>query len=714
VTRQARVPAAIALVDASNCYDRIAHAMASLVFQAFGVPESAIGSMLSAIENMKFFLRTGFGVSTKFPGGRIRIKTQGLTQGNSASPAGWAVISIIILNAHGKKGHGAKFVCPIAKLTSHLSAILYVDDTDLLHLNLEEDESVATVQELIQASVVNWGNLLIATGGVLQPAKCFYLIISFEWTKGEWSYRDNSIIGNFGVAAPLPGGASAAIGHRSVTHLEKTLGAMTSPDGNSSAAIVMMQQKAQQWIDLVRNGHLHHRNIWFLLGAQFWPRVGYSLCSSTATYNELETALQKQYYQILPLGGIIRTAPLDSRMVDAGFFCPGLPHPGMEALIAMTNKLLMHYGSRSAPGDFMKTSYGYLTLELGISFQPLQTSYSRFSFMATHSWMKMLWEKADKFGLTIKTAIGSLAFPRRGDKFRMLVLMERGHSRETIRRLNRVRIHMQVLFLSDVLTVLGNKIDEAVLRPLQPTKRASMLNWLREEPTEADMMLWKEALEDICPSRRRLNCLGDCVAKSHRIQEWRWCTLSNKLLRYHQGTAKMETYTNTTNSLSPRVVRGDICLVDEIQPGVFCITSTVRETQDTAEQTTFLKVLREWGCSWLWEHMTIVGGTEWIAQAITAGSLLAVTDGSYIRQLYPHLCLAAFVLECSYGRGRLVGSFKEASKAANAYRGELLGLMAIHLILFSVKWVRKSLSGSTKVVSNCLGALQRVTYLPPY
>jgi hypothetical protein len=131
---------------------------------------------------------------------------------------------------------------------------------------------------------------------------------------------------------------------------------MTSPDGNSLAAIVMMQQKAQQWINLVRNGHLHCRNIRFLLGAQFWPRVGYSLCSSTATYNELETALQKQYYQILPLGGIIRTAPPESRMVDAGFFCPGLPHPGVEALIAMTNKLLMHYGCRSAPGDFMKTS----------------------------------------------------------------------------------------------------------------------------------------------------------------------------------------------------------------------------------------------------------------------------------------------------------------------------------------------------------------------
>jgi hypothetical protein len=69
ITRQAHVPAAIALVDASNCYDRIAHAMASLDFQAFGVPTTAIESMLGAIENMTFFLRMGFGDSKSFAGG---------------------------------------------------------------------------------------------------------------------------------------------------------------------------------------------------------------------------------------------------------------------------------------------------------------------------------------------------------------------------------------------------------------------------------------------------------------------------------------------------------------------------------------------------------------------------------------------------------------------------------------------------------------------
>ncbi len=35
IARQMRTPAAIASVDVSNCYDQIAHAMASLIFQSF-------------------------------------------------------------------------------------------------------------------------------------------------------------------------------------------------------------------------------------------------------------------------------------------------------------------------------------------------------------------------------------------------------------------------------------------------------------------------------------------------------------------------------------------------------------------------------------------------------------------------------------------------------------------------------------------------------
>jgi hypothetical protein len=43
-----------------------------------------------------------------------------------------------------------------------------------------------------------------------------------------------------------------------------------SPDGDSIASICMMQDKAQQCINDMRSGHLHHRNFWFSLKVHFW------------------------------------------------------------------------------------------------------------------------------------------------------------------------------------------------------------------------------------------------------------------------------------------------------------------------------------------------------------------------------------------------------------------------------------------------------------
>jgi hypothetical protein len=65
-------------------------------------------------------------------------------------------------------------------LQQHFSAILYVDNTDILHMDLTKDKNIDNVHVTIQDSVNSWGNLLITIGGELQPSKCFYSIISFK------------------------------------------------------------------------------------------------------------------------------------------------------------------------------------------------------------------------------------------------------------------------------------------------------------------------------------------------------------------------------------------------------------------------------------------------------------------------------------------------------------------------------------------------------
>jgi hypothetical protein len=115
----------------------------------------------------------------------------------------------------------------------------------------------------------------------------------------------------------------------------------------------------------------------------------------------------------------------------------------------------------------------------------------------------------------------------------------------------------------------------------------------------------------------------------------------------------------------------------------------------------------------MWENLEWVGDDHWIADAIEDGTLIAVTDGSYMKDLYPNIHSAALVLECAKGRGRLWCSFPKASEMACSYRGKLVGLLAIHLILLSVNKVRSGLKGTVHIFSDCLGALNKVKDLPP-
>jgi hypothetical protein len=84
-----------------------------------------------------------------------------------------------------------------------------------------------------------------------------------------------------------------------------------------------------------------------------------------------------------------------------------------------------------------------------------------------------------------------------------------------------------------------------------------------------------------------------------------------------------------------------------------------------------------------------------------------------MKTLYPYIHSKAFIFECNNGSGRLWGSFPEACQNLCRYRGELVGLMAVHLILLAVNEVNQGLTGSVTICFDCLGTLDKVKNLPP-
>ena len=70
-----------------------------------------------------------------------------------------------MIAAHKRKGHGAHFIAPILDITGHVVGGLFVDDTDLIHVDMQTVESILEGHSRLQESVINWGRLLIATWG---------------------------------------------------------------------------------------------------------------------------------------------------------------------------------------------------------------------------------------------------------------------------------------------------------------------------------------------------------------------------------------------------------------------------------------------------------------------------------------------------------------------------------------------------------------------
>lgn len=213
-------------------------------------------TMLTAIQQMQFFLRTAFGDSNRAVGSRLHLSMQGFMQGNGASPAGWTVVSIAILHAHKNQGHGATFLCLASGLKKDLSCILYVDDNDLIHLSENEEETIHEAHEALQHSVTSWGNLLIATGGALKPQKCFFYLVGYKWdNRGGWRYINSQATQPLVISVPQPDGSTVPIEQLPIDSPSVTLGG-TSPPSGSSCTLTAMATKALDWASLARNSGL--------------------------------------------------------------------------------------------------------------------------------------------------------------------------------------------------------------------------------------------------------------------------------------------------------------------------------------------------------------------------------------------------------------------------------------------------------------------------
>ena len=104
----------------------------------------------------------------------------------------------------------------------------------------------------------------------------------------------------------------------------------------------------------------------------------------------------------------------------------------------------------------------------------------------------------------------------------MQVLIQQYYPNDILLCLNCVQVYLQILFMSDILTASGHKINPEVLSHGPQLEAWSSMRWPTEQPTDLDFLLWRNAMISICPSCSRNPTLGRFTAPTLKIWQWTW------------------------------------------------------------------------------------------------------------------------------------------------------------------------------------------------
>ena len=198
--------ACIAGNDFGDCYDWAAHPIAALLLWSFGVPQPAINILLKTMETTHFFLLTGFGESKTSYGRSHEEQLAGYGQGNAAAGPGFISVSSLIVNGYLRDGYSARIYSSYYKQLLILAAVMYVDNTDLVHWSSMPSCTPTELIAAAQTAAYAWGGLAIATGAAMKPEKCYAYFLTYWYDRGRAKLRIVKGLPNSIAPITLPSG----------------------------------------------------------------------------------------------------------------------------------------------------------------------------------------------------------------------------------------------------------------------------------------------------------------------------------------------------------------------------------------------------------------------------------------------------------------------------------------------------------------------------
>ena len=722
IIRQHRLPAILCSNDAKSCYDRILHPMASLAYRRAGVPLAPVKAMLECIQEMKHHVRTSYGLSDDtFDTRDLEEKMQGILQGNGAAPTTWVLISSPLLNLLRKKGYCGKFMSPITKEKTHLVGFAFVDDTDLILLDMiDESLSFDEIAEQMQEAINAWENGLKTTGGAIVPHKSWLFPMDFKDTTAkaefekieefdmEFSVKDHNDIRRNLQKIPSYQG-------------KETLGVHLAPDGNNEAAVTYLKQKASAWHDNIVLGQLQLDLAWQASQTTIMKSIEYPLPALTLSEDECKKIMMPIKKATLAKTSLNRTYPLALLYGPKDEGGLGFNDLFVTQGITHIQKFHQHHGWKTITDKLITVSMETTILELGIGRNIFELDYDKFQTLASDSWIKGLWKFCCKYSITIIDRI--TRYPpllREGDMFLMEVFIHEGFTEGQLQKLNLCRMYLQVLRLSDIVNGNGDGFTQAYRMIKDPARKSKYTLPRVSRPGATSIKLWKKALKKTFGLRK--GEISYTVGKwcYTPTEQWIWFYHETSGLIYQRFGALWRVWKRASrrgnNNKTFQIHYFNNALA--LPSGSFRAT-VVQQSHSKAKFTGWDKHHNSEELETAYEvrledfpikNQLTVGDEQYLVEQIVSESLVAVSDGSYIET--DHVGAAAWIIETLDQSTSMEGTVVVSGDGTiqNSYRSELFGILGILVCINKLCIKHRVRSGGLTLYCDGESAVKRIKY----
>ena len=691
-------PFGMCACDLKSCYDRVVHTAASIALQRVGVPKSRMTCMFETIQNLVHTVRTAYGKSHKSYGGYSPIFTnmpQGLGQGNGAGPTIWSILSSTVFDVLHSEGYSSTFCSALSLGLLKLCGFAYVDDCDLV----ADGISVGDVYEKLQSVLTMWDELMQINGAAIAPDKCWWYLVSFQWSGGKWRYSHQ------GAALQLHARDKDYEVHRlqRLKHddAKGMVGVHLAPSGQEQTQIQTLRKKTTKWAANIRHSPLDEDAVWTALQHTIPKTVEYPLAATTLSKSNLRHIMAPALMAALPRANLVRTFPRKVLYGPPSAQGLGLTDPYIYQYCRHIQDIVVQPWRDTEVGKLIKVNLEAAKLESGLYGSLFDAEFDITWFNTTKSWVIETYKFCRTHDIAFDEAGDSLTPNCKGDQSLMALFASKDYTVRQMKILNQCRLAAQVISVSDVTDGKGGRLHLHEMTIPQRMGMKYQYKWPEQgRPTPTNWKFWIQALKtSISSGGETLDVkLGPWIKENSHVHWSEYLDKNGCLYLKREGSWTRHLPLSFQRDMNPLYsITGEsvnalptTCFRTRVMKfptyykstgfrlhstDVNALTLVEDEQPITLENLLPLFPDTAWICHW----MQVPSDLMTLINLIREGKGNGVSDGSYQKDL--DICSAAWIITANDVEIRGGGCIPTPKGESSAYRAELGGILGLLLVL---------------------------------